>query len=124
MKVLVVDGDEGVRSTLSSVLEPEGYVVTVAANGGDALSRALADQPDFILYDLGVPDLDALEFLGQYTAGRGDALVIVMCAYGSNEIALAVMNAGAYDVLPKPFTTDEVVLTLRKAELREAREMG
>jgi two-component system response regulator AtoC len=119
MKVLVVDADEGVRRTLSSGLEAEGYAVTVAAGGVDGLSRALADRPDFIVYDLRVPDLNGLEFMDRYREAGGGAAVIVMYAYGSDAIALAAIQAGAYDVLPKPFTTDELVLTLRKAAIRE-----
>src|SRR3989441_13227619 len=60
-----------------------------------------------------------LTFLRQYRKGGGNALVIVMSAYGSEDAAIAAMKEGAYDYLPKPFRPDEVVLTLRKAEERE-----
>jgi two-component system response regulator AtoC len=63
--------------------------------------------------------MDGLEFLEQYRKKNGQALVITITAYGSTELAVEAMKKGAYDYLPKPFTTAEVVLTLRKAEERE-----
>ena len=65
---------------------------------------ALAEEPDFILYDAHTPTLDAIEFLNKYHGSGGRSLVIVMTAYGSNELALKVMKRGAYDYLAKPFT--------------------
>ncbi len=79
----------------------------------------MKEEPDLILCDIRMPRLDGLEFLEQYRKKNGQALVITITAYGSNELAVEAMQKGAYDYLPKPFTTAEVVLTLRKAEERE-----
>jgi chemotaxis response regulator CheB len=70
--------------------------------------------------------MDGLEFLSAYRKAGGEAPVIVMTAYGSMDLAVEAMQAGAYDYLPKPFGADEVLLTLRKAEEREMlrREVG
>ncbi len=72
-----------------------------------------------MLCDVRMPEMDGLTFLRQYRKGGGNALVIVMSAYGGEDAAIAAMKEGAYDYLPKPFRPDEVVLTLRKAEERE-----
>ncbi len=64
-------------------------------------------------------EMDGLTFLRNYRQRGGGALVIVMSAYGGEDAAIAAMQEGAYDYLPKPFRPDEVVLTLRKAEERE-----
>ncbi len=74
---------------------------------------------DLVLCDVRMPEMDGLTFLRQYRKGGGNALVIVMSAYGGEDAAIAAMKEGAYDYLPKPFRPDEVVLTLRKAEERE-----
>jgi len=74
---------------------------------------------DLVLCDVRMPEMDGLTFLRHYRQGGGNALVIVMSAYGGEDAAIAAMKEGAYDYLPKPFRPDEVVLTLRKAEERE-----
>jgi two-component system response regulator AtoC len=66
-----------------------------------------------------MPEMDGLEFLRRYREARGRALVIMMSAYGGEDQAIAAMKAGAYDYIPKPFRSDEVILTLKKAEERE-----
>jgi two-component system response regulator AtoC len=119
VKVLVIDDEAGVRRTLAMILEDEGYQVASASDGKEGLERALKDQPDLILCDIRMPRLGGLEFLEHYRKQNGQALVIAITAYGSNELAVEAMKKGAYDYLPKPFTTEEVVLTLRKAEERE-----
>jgi two-component system response regulator AtoC len=101
------------------ILEDEGYHVITASDGKEGLDRALKEQPDLILCDIRMPRMDGLEFLEQYRKKNGEALVITITAYGSTELAVEAMKKGAYDYLPKPFTTAEVVLTLRKAEERE-----
>jgi two-component system response regulator AtoC len=119
VKVLVVDDEAGVRRTLSMILEDEGYQVITASDGKEGLDRAIKEEPDLILCDIRMPRVDGLEFLEQYRKKNGQALVITITAYGSTELAVEAMKKGAYDYLPKPFTTAEVVLTLRKAEERE-----
>ncbi len=119
MNVLVIDDEAGVRRTLSMILEDEGYQVITASDGKEGLERALKEEPDLILCDIRMPRVDGLEFLEQYRKKNGQALVITITAYGSNELAVEAMKKGAYDYLPKPFTTAEVVLTLKKAEERE-----
>jgi len=118
-KVLVIDDDKGVRDTLSAVLKEEGYTVATSADGQDGLQRALDDEPQFVLCDLQVPVVDGLEFLERYRESDGKALVVMMGQYADADVALEAMRRGAYDWLPKPFTASEMILTLRKAKVRE-----
>ncbi len=83
------------------------------------MAVALAEKPHLILCDVRMPKKDGLAFLREYTEAGGSALVLVMTAYGSLELAVEAMKAGAYDYIPKPFGADEVLLTVRKAEERE-----
>lgn len=119
MKVLVVDDDPGFRRSLSLLLEGEGYQVVAEGSPVQALERAGAGGFDLILCDVRMPEIDGLEFVRRYRQGGGHGLVIVMSAYGGDDAAIAAMKEGAYDYLPKPFRSDEVLLTLRKAEERE-----
>jgi two-component system response regulator AtoC len=119
VKILVVDDDRGLRKSLTLILSDAGYQVRVAEDGEEGLATALAENPQLILCDVRMPKKDGLQFLKEYRDAGGEALVIVMTAYGSMELAVEAMKAGAYDYLPKPFGADEVLLTVRKAEERE-----
>jgi two-component system response regulator AtoC len=118
-RVLIVDDDPGLRQSLSLLLQGEGYEVALEGSAARALERASKDPFDLILCDVRMPEMDGLEFLRRYREARGRALVIMMSAYGGEDQAIAAMKAGAYDYIPKPFRSDEVILTLKKAEERE-----
>ena len=120
MRVLIIDDEPGLRQTVSMILTGEGYEVHAASDGEEGLTRARDLQPDMILCDVRMPRLPGLEFLERYQQEAGTGLVIVMTAYGSTELAIEAMKKGAYDYLPKPFSADQLVLTLKKAEEREA----
>ena len=126
MKILVIDDDAGLRKSLSLILSDAGYTVLVAEDGEAGLAAAAEQGPDLILCDVRMPKLDGLGFLERYGASGGGALVLVMTAYGSLDLAVEAMKRGAYDYLAKPFGADEVLLTVRKAEEREQlrREVG
>ncbi|MFQ6045144.1 MAG: sigma-54-dependent transcriptional regulator [Gemmatimonadales bacterium] len=119
MKVLIVDDDPGLRQSLGLLLKAEGYEIQAEGVPETALERALSNPFDLVLCDVRMPGMNGLEFLRRYREGGGGALVIMMSAYGGEEAAIEAMKEGAYDYLPKPFRSDEVLLTLRKAEERE-----
>ncbi len=118
-RVLVVDDEPGLRQSLGLLLSDAGYEVAAEGDPRRALERALGESFDLVLCDVRMPEFSGLDFLRRYRAGDGNALVIMMSAYGGEDAALAAMKEGAYDYLPKPFRPDEVILTLRKAEERE-----
>jgi two-component system, NtrC family, response regulator AtoC len=120
MKVLIIDDEPSLRQTVSMILGEEGYETHTATDGREGLERALQLEPDMILTDVRMPGVSGLEFLERYRAEGGAALVIMMTAYGSTELAIEAMKKGAYDYVPKPFSADQLVLTLRKAQEREA----
>jgi two-component system, NtrC family, response regulator AtoC len=120
MTVLIIDDEPGLRQTVSLILTEEGYEVQVAADGEEGLARALELKPDIILCDVRMPRLGGLEFLEKYRAANGTGMVIVMTAYGGTDLAIQAMKGGAYDYLPKPFSPDQLILVLKKAEEREA----
>ena len=119
MIVLIIDDEPGLRQTVSLILADEGYEVHTASDGEEGLARALEVQPDLILCDVRMPRLTGIEFLERYRQANGTAMVIVMTAYGGMEMALQAMKKGAYDYIQKPFTSEQLVLTLKKAEERE-----
>jgi two-component system response regulator AtoC len=119
VKILIIDDDRGLRKSLTLILTDAGYEVRVAEDGEEGLAAALSENPQMILCDVRMPKKDGLSFLREYKERGGEALVLVMTAYGNIELAVQAMQAGAYDYIPKPFGANEVLLTVRKAEERE-----
>lgn len=120
MKVLVVDDDEGLRKSLALILREEGYEVRLASDGEEGFATAEEWRPEIILTDVRMPGGGGLAFLDRYRSESDEALVLVMTAYGGMDMAVDAMQRGAYDYISKPFSAEEVVLTLRKAQEREA----
>jgi two-component system, NtrC family, response regulator AtoC len=119
MRLLIVDDDPGLRQSLALLLTEAGYEVASEGDPEQALGRAASETFDLILCDVRMPKMDGVTFLRRYRSDGGQALLIMMSAYGSEDSALAAMREGAYDYLHKPFRPDEVTMTLRKAEERE-----
>jgi two-component system response regulator AtoC len=119
-RILVVDDEESIRVTLSALLGHRGYLVVSAENAKSALEILSTQEIDFVLADVRMPDMDGIELTKEIVSKQIPATVIVMSAYGSVDNAIEAMKAGAYDYITKPFKTDEITLTLAKAEERES----
>lgn len=107
------------RHMLTVMLSNEGYGVSSAADGVEALEAMKAEEFNYILCDLKMPSMDGMTFLSEARRRHPEGTFIMMSAYAAVETALEAMKMGAYDYISKPFKTDEVLLTLRKAEERE-----
>ncbi|MFQ5458542.1 MAG: sigma-54-dependent transcriptional regulator, partial [Myxococcota bacterium] len=118
-RVLLVDDEGTIRRTLSLVLHQEGYEVDDVADGREALACLPKEIYDFVVTDLKMPGMDGMTLLEEVRRAQPDALVVVMSAYGSTELAVEAVKRGAVDYIAKPFTSDELVLLLRKAAERE-----
>jgi two-component system response regulator AtoC len=119
-RILVVDDEAGMRDVLGKILSAEGYLVAQAGNGREALQALEKERFDFVLCDIRMPEMGGLELLREMTARRIPGTVIMMSAFGTFETAVEAMKSGAYDYVSKPFMSDEILLTLRKAQEREA----
>ena len=119
-RVLVVDDEENIRLVLRTLLRKHGYEVAVAASGEAALEEESTFSPDFILADVRMGGMSGIELTRALVTRGSEATVIVMSAFGSVDLALEAMKAGAYDYVSKPFKQDEILLALRKAEERES----
>ena len=118
-KVLVVDDEESVRSMISVLLQKEGYQVSSAQDGQDALDLLGEQSFDLVLSDIRMPRMDGLGLLDRIRALYPDITVIMMSAFGTVDLAVEAMKRGAYDYISKPFKPDEILLALRKAQERE-----
>jgi two-component system, NtrC family, response regulator AtoC len=112
--VLVVDDDKDMLSLLEDLLSAEGYKVTKAKTGAEALAAVEKSRPDLVLMDLLLPDQDGVQILSQLKREHSELEVIVMTAFGGSSSAIKAMRAGAYDYVTKPFETDDLLATLRR----------
>jgi two-component system response regulator AtoC len=117
--VLIVDDEESIRQMLTEVLGEQGFSARAVADAAEALRELGARDYDAVVTDVRMPGMDGLSLVRALQQVAPETTVIVMSAYGSHDLALEAMKAGAYDYLGKPFRPDEVLLVLRKAEERE-----
>ncbi|MBU2490170.1 MAG: sigma-54 dependent transcriptional regulator [Proteobacteria bacterium] len=114
-KILVVDDEPGMRDFLEVMLCRKGYEVSTAADGKDALGL-LDEKPwDLLLCDIRLGDISGLEVLRRAKKLQPSPVVIMISAYSSTETAVAAMNEGAYDYIPKPFDNEELKATIEHA---------
>jgi DNA-binding NtrC family response regulator len=111
-RVLVVDDEEVIASTLQEFLEGEGYEVGVAADAEAALGLVEGFEPDVALCDVQLPGLDGLELLDRLLRVRPDTMVMMITAYATVENAVAAFRRGAHDYLMKPVIFDELLAKL------------
>jgi two-component system, NtrC family, response regulator AlgB len=108
-KLLIVDDEKNIRSHLATFFESAGHHVKTAENGQQALALLSVDSGfDLMLTDYRMAEMNGLELLQETRREAPNLAVILMTAYATVENAVAVMKAGAYDYLTKPFTLDQV----------------
>jgi DNA-binding NtrC family response regulator len=121
MKILVIEDEEKHRRVLGLHLSSRGFEVKAAGTAEEGLKHA-ADA-DLVLTDLKLPGMDGISMMEQLRSQNSTALVIVMSAFGTVEVAVEAMKKGAVDFLPKPFSLDHLTVVVEKAlEVRKLRD--
>ena len=120
MKVLVVEDDPAVRSSLERSLAFEGYTVVAAADGEQGLAAVAAHRPDVVLLDLGLPRISGLEVCRRLRAAGDGVPVLMLTAREATPDRVAGLDAGADDYLAKPFALEELLARLRALLRRSA----
>ena len=121
-RILVVDDEPSVRTTVPAFMEKEGYEVNTAADGASALRAARAFQPDVIVLDIMLPEMDGLEVLRRLRQ-ESDVYVIMLTAKAEETDKLIGLAVGADDYLTKPFSLRELEARVRTV-LRRDRSAG
>lgn len=124
LKILIVDDEPNVCTSLKGVLEDEGYEVSTASNGEEALEQSAKFQPDIMLLDVVMPKIDGIEVLKRIKTIDSNLGVIVMSGHGTIEIAVKALKLGALDFITKPISLDSLLIrieqALEKKRLKEA----
>lgn len=113
--VLVIEDEENMRDSCSSVLSKEGFRVELAESGDKGLEFIRQKSFDLAIIDLKLPGISGMKVLEEIRDKSPDTIAIVITGYATVESAVKAMKLGAYDFLPKPFTPDELRIIIKRA---------
>jgi two-component system KDP operon response regulator KdpE len=123
LKVLVVDDEPPIRKLLHMGLGTQGYQTIDAPNAKAALD-CLAERPDLVILDLGLPDMQGLELLQKIRAQREDLPIVVLSSRGDEAAKVAALDLGADDYVTKPFGMEELLARMRAALRHQLQVQG
>ncbi len=118
-QILVIEDDSAVSNLIATTLETQDYHYRRASTGSSGLLEAVSFQPNVILLDLGLPDIDGVEIIKK-VRGWSNVPIIVVSARSEDKDKVDALDAGADDYLTKPFSVEELLARLRVA-LRRVR---
>lgn len=118
-QILVVEDDAPVRNLITTTLKAHDYHFMIAANGKEAVMEAASHNPDIILLDLGLPDIDGVEVI-QRIRSWSNVPIIVISARSEDSDKIEALDSGADDYLTKPFSVEELLARLRVTQRRLA----
>ena len=105
-RILIVDDEKNIVSSLKGILADEGYDISVADDGLDALDIIQSDPPDLLLLDIWLPGMDGIEVLKTVKTYHPNIEVLIMSGHGTIDTAVKATKLGAYDFIEKPFSMD------------------
>ena len=114
-KILVIDDEAGIRSSLKGILEDENYLVKTADTGEKGLNLLRGDNFGLVFLDILLPEMNGIEVLENIKSSEDNAQVIIITAHGSIDMAVKATKLGAFDFLEKPLSLEKVVLTTKNA---------
>ena len=115
--ILVVEDDAAVKNLITTTLETHQYRFRTASTGETAVMEAVSHNPDVILLDLGLPDMDGIDIIRKIRSWSKTP-IIVLSARSEDSDKIAALDAGADDYLTKPFSVDELLARLRSTQRR------
>jgi two-component system KDP operon response regulator KdpE len=123
LRVLVIDDEPPIRKLLRMGLGTQGYETIEAPNGKAGIAM-LAEKPDLIILDLGLPDMQGLELLRVIREQNEDVPVVVLSSRGDEVAKVAALDLGADDYVTKPFGMDELLARMRTAVRHQLQVQG
>lgn len=114
-KILIVDDERAIRSTLKEILEYENHQVDEAADGAEGWEKIKNGQYDILLSDIKMPKMDGTELLEKVIEAGTDMPVVMISGHGTIETAVECIKKGAYDFIAKPLDLNRLMITMRNA---------
>jgi len=114
LKILVIDDEPPIRKLLRMGLTTQGYEISEAPNGKESL-ELLAQKPDLVILDLGLPDMEGLELLRMIRARNESVPIVVLSSRGDEAGKVQALDLGADDYVTKPFGMEELLARMRAA---------
>ena len=118
-KVLIVDDEERVVQSIAGVLEDEGFRVSTARSGEEAIRVFQQEEPDITLLDIWMPGMDGIEVLKRLKWIAPDCLVVMISGHATISTAMTTVKLGAFDFIEKPLSLDVLLMTIRRALERQ-----
>jgi len=113
--ILIVDDEPSILQSLGGLLSDEGFEVTTAANGYEALKIIEMESPDLVLLDIWMPGIDGIETLKEIKKENPNIQVIIITGHGTIETAVKATKLGAFDLIEKPLSIDKVIVAINNA---------
>lgn len=110
--ILIVEDDRAIRNLITTTLETQNYKYYVALNGKEAILSTASNNPDMIILDLGLPDMDGVDIIKKIRSWS-NIPIIVVSARSEDRDKIEALDAGADDYITKPFSVDELLARLR-----------
>jgi len=134
-RILIVDDERAIQTSLRGVLEDEGYRVSAVGSASEALRHLQDETPDLIFLDIWMPGMDGLEALAEIKRAHPETAVVMISGHGTIETAVKATKLGAYDFIEKPLSLEKTLLAASRAldhgrlerenrDLREQLERG
>lgn len=123
LTVLVVEDDAPVRNLITTTLKAHNYKYLTALNGMTAVMEASSHNPDIVLLDLGLPDMDGVEIIKKIRSWSHMPIIVISARSEDND-KIEALDAGADDYLTKPFSVEELLARLRVTQRRLASEQN
>jgi len=118
-RILIVDDDKNTRESIKEILAIHDYIADVESDGISALKRLEKEDYDMVFCDVVMPNMDGITFLQEVISKGFETIIVMMSGFNSIDNAVKAMSIGAYDYITKPFKSDEIILTIRKANERQ-----
>ncbi|MBI2469235.1 MAG: sigma-54-dependent Fis family transcriptional regulator [Candidatus Rokubacteria bacterium] len=114
-RILIVDDEKGIRTTLAAILADEGYRAIAVGSAREALARVGEEVPDLVILDIWLPEMDGIETLAELKRQWPELPVIMISGHGTIETAVKATKLGAYDFIEKPMSLEKTLLVVDRA---------